>query len=98
MDISAELGLHKSTVYRLLQALAARGLVRQNTATGAYRLTSVPAGDVRLRVFYTGREAPAATEEMSRARLPHQSGIGGEDGQTTSPSSQVLGSPSRCHG
>lgn len=38
MDISRELDLHKSTVYRLLQALTTAGLVRQNAATGGYRL------------------------------------------------------------
>jgi DNA-binding IclR family transcriptional regulator len=36
-DLSEEFGLHKATVHRLLQALAATGLIRQEI-TGAYRL------------------------------------------------------------
>lgn len=37
-DIAAQLGLHKSTVFRLLATLEARGLVEQNTTRGRYRL------------------------------------------------------------
>src|SRR5919197_6651849 len=37
-EIAAELGVHKSTVYRLLATLEARGLVVQNSERGRYRL------------------------------------------------------------
>ncbi|MEA4882464.1 MAG: IclR family transcriptional regulator [Clostridia bacterium] len=37
-DLSRELGLHKSTVYGILNTLAQRGLVEQVTSTGKYRL------------------------------------------------------------
>ena len=37
-EIAAQLGLHKSTVFRLLATLEARGLVEQNTSRGRYRL------------------------------------------------------------
>ena len=39
-DLSVELGLNKSTVYRLLQALANAGLVRRDDGTGGYRLAA----------------------------------------------------------
>jgi DNA-binding IclR family transcriptional regulator len=37
-EIAAELGVHKSTVFRLLATLEARGLVGQHTERGRYRL------------------------------------------------------------
>ena len=37
-DLSQELGLHKSTVHRLLSALAYRGYIRQDQETGRYQL------------------------------------------------------------
>ena len=37
-DIAAELGVHKSTVFRLIATLEARGLVEQNGERGKYRL------------------------------------------------------------
>src|SRR5919197_700684 len=37
-EIAAELGVHKSTVYRLVATLEARGLVVQNSERGRYRL------------------------------------------------------------
>lgn len=40
LDLSRELGLNKSTVYRLLQALAAAGLVRRDEDSGTYRLAA----------------------------------------------------------
>lgn len=38
VDLSEELGLNKSTVHRLLQALGAAGLVRRDERQGVYRL------------------------------------------------------------
>jgi DNA-binding IclR family transcriptional regulator len=37
-EVANELGIHKSTAYRLLTTLSDRGLVEQDTATGKYRL------------------------------------------------------------
>ena len=37
-EIAAELGVHKSTVFRLLATLESRGLVGQHTERGRYRL------------------------------------------------------------
>jgi len=37
-DIAVELGVHKSTAFRLVAALEQRGLVEQNTERGKYRL------------------------------------------------------------
>ncbi len=37
-ELSRRLGLHKSTVYRLLSALQREGFIGQNPATGKYRL------------------------------------------------------------
>lgn len=39
-DLSVELGLNKSTVYRLLQALSNAGLVRRDDRSGSYRLAA----------------------------------------------------------
>lgn len=38
--LSEETGLHKSTVHRLLAAMAARGYVRKDEDTGRYRMTT----------------------------------------------------------
>ncbi|MDN5276183.1 MAG: IclR family transcriptional regulator, regulon repressor [Clostridiales bacterium] len=37
-EIARRIGLHKSTVYRLLASMASRGYIEKNEATGAYRL------------------------------------------------------------
>ena len=37
-DLSQELGLHKSTIHRLLSTLAYRGYIRQDQETGKYQL------------------------------------------------------------
>ncbi|MBA3251487.1 MAG: helix-turn-helix domain-containing protein, partial [Geodermatophilaceae bacterium] len=37
-EIAAELGVHKSTAFRLVAALENRGLVEQNSERGKYRL------------------------------------------------------------
>lgn len=39
IDLSEQLGLHKSTVHRLLASLISMGYVTQNEQSGAYRLT-----------------------------------------------------------
>ncbi|CAL9364019.1 IclR family transcriptional regulator [Streptomyces sp. enrichment culture] len=51
-DVAAELDVHKSTAFRLLGALEARGLVEQSGERGKYRLGF---GIVRLAGAVTGR-------------------------------------------
>lgn len=51
-DVAAELGVHKSTAFRLLGALADRGLVEQDVERGRYRLGF---GIVRLAGAVTAR-------------------------------------------
>jgi len=50
--IAAELGVHKSTAFRLVAALEARGLVEQNAERGRYRLG---VGILRLAAAATAR-------------------------------------------
>lgn len=50
-EVAGEIGVHKSTVFRLLSALEARGLVEQTTQRGKYRLSF---GIVRLAGAVTG--------------------------------------------
>jgi DNA-binding IclR family transcriptional regulator len=59
-DLAAEIGVHKSTIFRLLGALESRGLVEQTRDRGKYRLGM---GLLRL--------AGAVTGQMD---LTHQSG------------------------
>jgi DNA-binding IclR family transcriptional regulator len=51
-EVAAELGVHKSTAFRLLSALEERGLVEQDTDRGRYRLGF---GIVRLAGAVTAR-------------------------------------------
>lgn len=51
-DIAAEVGVHKSTVSRLLATLEARGLVEQNGSRGRYQLGY---GVVQIAAGVTGR-------------------------------------------
>jgi DNA-binding IclR family transcriptional regulator len=51
-EVAAEISVHKSTAFRLLGALEARGLVEQATERGKYRLGF---GIVRLAGAVTGR-------------------------------------------
>jgi DNA-binding IclR family transcriptional regulator len=52
-DLATELGVHKSTAFRLVAALENRGLVRQNADRGKYRLGE---GIRRLAASTTRRE------------------------------------------
>lgn len=70
--IAVELGVHKSTVSRLLSTLESRGLVEQDGERGEYRL-----GDGLLRLAdstgrrYRGAVEPPITEErVPAADLP----------------------------
>ena len=51
-EVAAEIDVHKSTAFRLLGALEARGLVEQSAGRGKYRLGF---GLVRLAGAVTGR-------------------------------------------
>jgi DNA-binding IclR family transcriptional regulator len=67
-ELAAEIGVHKSTAFRLLGALEARDLVEQTTERGKYRLAF---GLVRLarRVniqMEVTEQAPGLTERLSR--------------------------------
>ncbi|GAB3569964.1 IclR family transcriptional regulator [Spelaeicoccus albus] len=67
-EIAGELGVHKSTAFRLVSALAARGLVEQSTERGRYRLG---VGVVRLAGAATARldvvrEARPLVRELAR--------------------------------
>src|SRR6266540_3219160 len=82
-ELARRLGLHKSTVSRLLATLQRRGLVEQDDETGKYRLGLVV---IRLaeRAERTLDLRGIATPELERlARLTHETtGIGVLDGET----------------
>lgn len=67
-EIAEEMGVHKSTVFRLLESLLAREMVQQNTGRGKYQLgfgvlrlaTSIPA---RLSLV---REARPVLEDLAQ--------------------------------
>lgn len=61
-ELTERSGLHKSTVHRLLSALAARGYVRQEDRGGRYRLG--------IRLFELGARAIGAVDLLENARLP----------------------------
>lgn len=67
-ELSAELELNKSTVYRLLQALANYGLVRRDDRTGSYRLGAavVDLGARFLGALDLRSEARPFVEALSR--------------------------------
>jgi IclR family acetate operon transcriptional repressor len=91
-DIAAELGLHKSTVSRLLGTLEARGLVEQNGSRGRYQLGY---GIVQLAAGVAGRHD---LTELSRPVCAELARTVGEtvnvvvpDGQGVLSIAQVLG-------
>ncbi len=92
-QISTELSIHKSTVFRLLSTLEARGLVDQNTSRGRYQLgygvVQLAAGVTRkLDLSLVGRPictalAEAVGETVNLAVL---------DGEAAVSIDQVIGS------
>lgn len=70
-DMSGELGLHKSTVSRLLSTLERRGMVEQHTATQKYRLGP---GIVRLAASVRSSADLAGTARPVCERLSAQTG------------------------
>lgn len=63
-ELSAALGLHKSTVHRLVMVLERHRLIEKSRETGRYRLG--------LKLFELGSKAIAATDLRERSR-PHLS-------------------------
>src|SRR5688500_14573094 len=84
-EIATELGVHKSTVFRLLATLEARGLVEQHSERGRYRLghgvvqlaggakgvddLSLPSRPVCRQLAQTVREAVNVNVEDGRAAV-----------------------------
>lgn len=60
-ELATQLGLHKSTLHRLLQVLEQHRLVEKNSQTGKYRLG--------LRLFEFGTKAVAQIDLRDRARI-----------------------------
>lgn len=59
-DLAAAVGLHVSTVHRLLASLSSRGYVQKDIETGKYRLT--------LKMFEVGSRAACGVNLVSIAR------------------------------
>jgi DNA-binding IclR family transcriptional regulator len=93
-EISAELGLHKSTVFRLLATLEARGLVEQHSERGTYRLGygvvqlaagATKADDLSLLSRPICRQLAETVRETVNVAV--------HDGKAVISIDQVLGSP-----
>lgn len=92
-DLARDLGVHKSTVFRLLATLEARGLVEQNTERGSYAL------GYGVVVLATGAARPLDLSVISRpvcVRLAAEVGetvnVAIRDGRDVVSIDQVLGS------
>lgn len=92
-DIAAELGVHKSTVSRLLATLEARGLVEQNTTRGSYLLGG---GVVQLAAGATRRHDVSVAARPECADLAEAVGetstVTIHDGTAVLSIEQVIGS------
>jgi IclR family transcriptional regulator, acetate operon repressor len=93
-EIATELGVHKSTVFRLLATLEARGLVEQHTERGRYRLGY---GIVQLAAGATkSDDLSVLSRPICRqlAETVHETvNVAVHDGQAVISIDQVLGSP-----
>src|SRR5215207_5373623 len=93
-DIATELGVHKSTVFRLLATLEARGLVEQHTERGRYRLGY---GVVQLAAGATkSDDLSLLSRPICRqlAETVHETvNVAVHDGTAVVSIDQVLGSP-----
>lgn len=92
--IAAEVGVHKSTVFRLLATLESRGLVDQNTERGRYRLAygvvQLAAGATKMDdLTVLSRPICAQLAETVRETV----NVDVHDGQAVISIDQVLGSP-----
>lgn len=92
-DLAAELGVHKSTISRLLATLEARGLVEQNTARGSYLLSG---GVVQLAAGATRRHDLSVLARPECADLAEAVGetstVTIRDGAAVLSIEQVIGS------
>jgi IclR family transcriptional regulator, acetate operon repressor len=70
-EIGAELGIHKSTVFRLLATLEARGLVEQGASRGRYRLGY---GVVQLAAGATSKHNLSVISRETCQRLAEEAG------------------------
>ncbi|WP_433502575.1 IclR family transcriptional regulator [Pseudonocardia halophobica] len=93
-EIATELGVHKSTVFRLLATLEARGLVEQHTERGRYRLGygvvqlaagATKADDLSLLSRPVCRQLAETVHETVNVTV--------HDGRAVISIDQVLGSP-----
>jgi IclR family transcriptional regulator, acetate operon repressor len=93
-EIATELGVHKSTVFRLLATLEARGLVEQHTDRGRYRLgygvVQLAAGatkmdDLSLLSRPVCRQLAETVQETVNVAV--------HDGRAVISIAQVIGSP-----
>lgn len=92
-EIAVELGVHKSTVFRLLATLEARGLVGQNSERGSYQLgygvVQLAAGAARKHdLSLIGRPA---CQELA-ATVGETVNVAIHDGHTVISIDQVIGS------
>ncbi|HYT25343.1 MAG TPA: IclR family transcriptional regulator [Actinomycetota bacterium] len=94
-EVAGELGIHKSTAFRLLSTLEARGLVEQDGDRGRYRLGF---GVVRLAGAATGRLELNQYSRPICERLAEQAGetvnLAVHDGDHAINVEQVMGSAS----
>jgi IclR family transcriptional regulator, acetate operon repressor len=93
-DIATELGVHKSTVFRLLATLEARGLVEQHSERGRYRLgygvVQLAAGATRMDdLSLLSRPVCRQLAETVRETV----NVNVHDGRAVISIAQVLGSP-----
>jgi DNA-binding IclR family transcriptional regulator len=93
-EIATELGVHKSTVFRLLATLEARGLVDQHSDRGRYRLGY---GMVQLAAGATNRDDLSLLSRPACRQLAetvHETvNVVVHDGQAVISIAQVLGTP-----
>jgi IclR family transcriptional regulator, acetate operon repressor len=93
-EIAAELGVHKSTVFRLLATLEARGLVEQNSERGRYQLGY---GVVQLAAGATKMDDLSLLSRPVCRRLAETVcetvNVAVHDGRAVISIDQVLGSP-----
>jgi len=92
--IAAELGVHKSTVFRLLATLEARGLVEHDSARGRYRLGY---GVVQLAAGATRKQDLSLLSRPVCGELAEKVGetvnVAIHDGRAVISIDQVIGSP-----
>lgn len=97
-EIATELGVHKSTVFRLLATLESRGLVEQQSERARYRLGH---GVVQLAAGASKRDDLALTGRpvcRELAETVHETvNLVVHDGRAVISVDQVVGSPSIAH-